>query len=608
MPDAPILTWEQLAARIDDAPTTSQPLLREIITDRRPDAGSDDAVVGRRWFLTRLAVRGFIGIGDPAVELAFDAAPGLTIVTARNGVGKSSLALALRHLLGGSAITSEVDSGVDVRWANLHESSRHVRAEFHDVASTASAIIVDTGISPRFTSGEGEDQPVPQTWTEAKSAFEPVLIYGEIAAAMQDDQVVNEAWVNALALKVLTSALAASEGVQRNTKGVAVALRKEREKAAKDAAEFVPHERDLVTWNPEPLRQHIENLARRQRAPACPPMPELDAPIAAVAAAAAAAIHGRGTAVARRAELAELYRLALRSKAFGQDPCPLCESTDREWRSRVTEAEALLRESNEYVAVQRQFLDAQESLVSSFPVTAAPAVAEFPDLVLLAREVDDLWATCRRAVQGWTIEKISTDGVDVARTRIAAAADRHSQLIAAAAATTDDGSREAAERLRRFLEMWESDHETEARNRAASDLSGWLREETREARDVRAVELGDEAIGHFSRLCPEGGTVLEAYAPSGGVSRQQRMTTLVRLGTETGGAELLSTGQRNALCLAAFLPRTLREENPFRFLVLDDPVQAFDGGRVNYIAAMLSSASDKYQVIVLTLDPPSGDG
>jgi hypothetical protein len=46
----------------------------------------------------------------------------------------------------------------------------------------------------------------------------------------------------------------------------------------------------------------------------------------------------------------------------------------------------------------------------------------------------------------------------------------------------------------------------------------------------------------------------------------------------------------------------MRPENPFRFLVLDDPVQAFDGGRVRYIAGVLAEIARDYQVIVLTHD------
>ena len=66
---------------------------------------------------------------------------------------------------------------------------------------------------------------------------------------------------------------------------------------------------------------------------------------------------------------------------------------------------------------------------------------------------------------------------------------------------------------------------------------------------------------------------------------------------------MLSTGQRNALTLATYLPRATRaRESPFRFLVLDDPIHALDGSRVRYLARVLVTLSKAFQIIVLTHD------
>ena len=42
----------------------------------------------------------------------------------------------------------------------------------------------------------------------------------------------------------------------------------------------------------------------------------------------------------------------------------------------------------------------------------------------------------------------------------------------------------------------------------------------------------------------------------------------------------MSQGELHALALALFLPRATAPESPFRFIVLDDPIQAMDPSKV----------------------------
>ena len=50
----------------------------------------------------------------------------------------------------------------------------------------------------------------------------------------------------------------------------------------------------------------------------------------------------------------------------------------------------------------------------------------------------------------------------------------------------------------------------------------------------------------------------------------------------------MSQGELHALALALFLPRASLDESPFRFVVLDDPVQAMDPAKVDGLVALLS--------------------
>lgn len=70
-------------------------------------------------------------------------------------------------------------------------------------------------------------------------------------------------------------------------------------------------------------------------------------------------------------------------------------------------------------------------------------------------------------------------------------------------------------------------------------------------------------------------------------------------GVERG---VLSQGELHTLALSVFLPTMMRPESPFRFAVIDDPVQVMDAHAVNGLAQVLEEAADNLQVIVFTHD------
>jgi hypothetical protein len=65
---------------------------------------------------------------------------------------------------------------------------------------------------------------------------------------------------------------------------------------------------------------------------------------------------------------------------------------------------------------------------------------------------------------------------------------------------------------------------------------------------------------------------------------------------------VMSQGEVNALALSVFLPRARLPASPFRFLVIDDPVQAMDPAKVDGLARVLEKAAAGRQVIVFTHD------
>jgi hypothetical protein len=73
-------------------------------------------------------------------------------------------------------------------------------------------------------------------------------------------------------------------------------------------------------------------------------------------------------------------------------------------------------------------------------------------------------------------------------------------------------------------------------------------------------------------------------------------------GEEAGALTVMSQGELHALALALFLPRATMDASPFRFVLIDDPVQAMDPAKVDGLARVLGQIGMTRQVIVFTHD------
>jgi hypothetical protein len=73
-------------------------------------------------------------------------------------------------------------------------------------------------------------------------------------------------------------------------------------------------------------------------------------------------------------------------------------------------------------------------------------------------------------------------------------------------------------------------------------------------------------------------------------------------GKDSLALSVMSQGELHSLALSIFLPRATVGESPFRFVVIDDPVQAMDPAKVDGLARVLDGAAKTRQVVVLTHD------
>lgn len=84
-----------------------------------------------------------------------------------------------------------------------------------------------------------------------------------------------------------------------------------------------------------------------------------------------------------------------------------------------------------------------------------------------------------------------------------------------------------------------------------------------------------------------------------GTSTQRRVRSPVSVdGSEANALAVMSQGELHALGLAVFLPRACADASPYRFVVIDDPVQSMDPAKVDGLAEVLGEVAMTRQVAV----------
>ena len=130
----------------------------------------------------------------------------------------------------------------------------------------------------------------------------------------------------------------------------------------------------------------------------------------------------------------------------------------------------------------------------------------------------------------------------------------------------------------------------------------WLKKTGDSIRDQRFEPIGNQAIELWEHLRQQSNVQLGKIELAGSKTRR-RVTLDVTVDGVAGAAlGVMSQGELHALALSLFLPRATLEESPFRFVVVDDPVQSMDPARVDGLARAFEEVAQKRQVIVFTHD------
>ncbi len=598
-------------------------LVLHLIDGRMSGRASESVppLTGRQWHLVSVRVEGFRGIG-PVLEVGVDPTAGLTVVHAPNGTGKSSLADAVRAAMWGSPSAQS-----RALWRPVDRASGASRAAIELRLRSGSEELVmrwsddeeDGGPVLRSAEGERVVSVADPKWQSALLAFAPVFSYAEVHDSIGTDKALQEHLENLLALgpcfmllkgDVEQQAAEAKKAGDRLHKlkydaQAAVAAIDERfgHDNGRGPAQIVwPHlwTRDVDEW----LQEH--GLDGDATALSFEPPTDLigrisrQADLTRAALARMAELEDQLAVDPRvQAPLVDLH-IGLR-EAPPEGPCPVCGSEDVGWFANLSAIAARLKDWQD----QRTELSAQlHDLLRMVSDDLRPLVAAASALHIADAFVASLGAAADRL----DAERARPHGESSATQRVAAGelvdllrSEELAELVREVEARCEHAQQWVDERKRAVAELVA---EWRVTGSLAAEASNWAQAAKKvtslrtELRGERGETLSSEVNGVISRLLPESelqlsGLSFKSSASAEALQLKDSAGEPVRLG-------MLSAGQRNALLLAPLL--RLPADGPFRFLIIDDPVHAFDDARVDLLSDELLRLAKHRRVIVLTHD------
>ena len=576
-------------------------------------------------YLSDITVSGFRGVG-PESTISFVPGPGLTVVVGRNGSGKSSFFDALEVALTGDSYRwKEKPAEWKAGWRNLHQPDgasvvAHFQTEGMAGPTTVHRSWADGGKKVDDATTWAQHHGMPRSdldglgWSAPVTLYRPLLATAEVGAiASQSPSQLFDALSGVLGLEEMSGA---AETIRQ------ARLRREKlDKTAKDdlknrilpllggldddrasacAAALSAKSWDLETMAgivtgggpaPNPALGALANFA----VPSAEQVEALASRLEAVSARVSGLESGDSAQASR---LVELLATALDHHAgHGNTACPVCGTgtLDAEWQHKAQLQVEGLREQ------AKQFIDAVSELNAAISdakrlTAVGPLPADSPiDLGALRQAVSDFSrlpddptekAVHLRSTHPLLVEAASR--VIEAAQQAFSAAEEAWRPVATSVAHWVGQAQEALTARSQVDRLKQAET-------AAKDAGAALRAK-------RFAPIATQAVSLWEALRLQSNVELASIELSGaGMSRRVDLDVRVD-GTDGAALGVVSQGEINCLALSLFFPRATLPESPFRFMVIDDPVQAMDPARVDGLARVFCDMAADRQVVVFTHD------
>ena len=600
--------------------------LAEVVGHAQDDVETQTAPT----FLTSISVVGFRGIGRQA-RLDLYPAPGLMVVSGRNGSGKSSFAEALELALTGTSYRWHKKETLWAEsWQNLHHPDPcAIRVGFTAEGTGPFTIGLDwapgAALAERASwTQAGSDKRVDGTddlgWARPLELWRPVLSYDELGWVFDGGpSALYDALAKLLGLEVLADAEKWLAAQLKSTKAARERADDERKRLltvlADSADERAQRATALLRKKGAPLDEVLalatgSDDSGLQVAPALRALTQLDTPTLEEIDVAATRLRAAGRAVAATTgnlvdstrQRVDLLQAALRFHGHvGDSECPVCGEgrLDSEWAARTRDTIASTEEAlGEYRSAATELTHARSAatnlLTRVHPVgevagVELPALAAYNQAVAAVQPSPDDDTELAAHLESTLVavvavgDTLRTQAGDALKLRESTWAPLAAQLGGWVPMEEEARALDGTLKTMTAAKKWMTDHGVAFRNLRLEPVAAQARKIWAQLRQESNVDLGDITLQ---------GTATRRRAILGGSVD----------GQPTKALSVMSQGELHALALALFLPRATAANSPFRFVVLDDPIQAMDPGKIDGFVQVLSEIAQTHQVIVFSHD------
>lgn len=590
-----------------------------------------EASVLPRVFLGSLEVAGFRGIGAPA-KIEFSPGPGLNLIVGRNGSGKSSFADAFEVLLTGERTRFRGKGQWLQGWRNLHtDGPPMIGVSYHVDGSPVPVQVVrqwdgdgDLSKSTLLVSRSGTEITAYDElgWRDAIDVFRPILSYDEIGAAINDgpaslyndlDTILGLDQMTFVRER-LVRARKAREVFQREIEEARNTLISVSAISTDPRAETVAAIIRAPQVDVKALEDMIDGeFSDGSRIDALKALAKLWAPRDGEVLDAARALEAahelvdelKATQLGFEAAALDLLKRALSLYRRNEDPvCPVCgtEALSAQWHD---DAQARLDERSSLMAA---FSDAESDLsLARRSVQRLHERAVIPALHGGLRN----YAAGVKAAANWL--KTPQDPRDLPGHIF----DTYPEIELAFSQIRDEAHqvlseletnwRPVREAIRAFLAAHQKHPNVEQEIETLKKAEYWAKDFEDELRNERFEPISKKTQEIWGELRDQSNVSLDAIKMKGSGSRRRLELSVGVDGVAASSLDVMSQGELHSLLLSLFLPRLTLDESPFRFLIVDDPVQAMDPAKVDGLARVLERTARTHQVIVFTHDTRLAD-
>jgi energy-coupling factor transporter ATP-binding protein EcfA2 len=563
------------------------------------------------------------------------------VIAGRNGSGKSTLAEGLELALTGINSRWENKSAVwSQAWRNLHAGDpARIRLGLAEQGSGATVLGVDWQAGPdvtvkdmkRWVQRDGQKQEHPDVlgWTAALEMYRPMLSYDELGGILEGSpSEFYDQLYKLLGLEALTVAMSRLDVEVKALKEPAVAARKARDalrpllevhddpRAATALAVLEKTKPDLDRIRPLVTQSAASSAPvawRHASGLTTPAAEEAGQACAALRAAAAEQAEAERTADALAADRVQLLETGLLfHERHGSQPCQVCLQGTLEdgWARRARIALAKELDAAQALRSARSNSHRARQALASLTRAVQPPPAEDVDLSTIA--------AARLAYQAFSAlpsddDVALADHVETALLDVEAAYEELRREASGLISARDDAWGPLAVDLADWLKKYEANAAVAPRLKTATEAQKWLQENAATLRNERIAALADKARAIWAALRQESNVDLARIELLGHKTSRRVLLKAGVDGTDADALGVMSQGelQALALALAVFIPRATSAESPFRFVVLDDPIQAMDPSKIEgFLEVLVTLAADR-QVVVFTMTTgcprPSGD-